>query len=82
MIKLLYTNNNDINERGVVAMRTTAKAPFVNQQPLQPGSSDPYLHEYSDRKPGYSLFIWAFAIAAQALLCVWIVIQASNPPLQ
>ena len=63
-------------------MRTTAEAPSDNQQPVQSGSSAPYLHEYSDRKPGYALFIWAFAIAAQALLCVWIVIQASNPPLQ
>jgi len=50
-----------------------------NQAPISESFSDEPLHEIADHKHGYQLFIWALAIVAQALLCIWMIVQASAP---
>jgi len=39
-----------------------------------------FLHKKDDHRGGDYLLIWVFALTAQALLCIWMVIQASTPP--
>ena len=38
------------------------------------------LHQIDDSRNEDELRIWALAITVQALLCIWMVIQASAPP--
>ena len=62
-------------------MRRTARSLHENQESIPTSTVSPALRESGDRKYGFGLFIWAFAIAAQALLCIWMIVQASSPTL-
>ena len=62
-------------------MRTTAGALYEKQDATLTATPSPALREVGDRKYGFGLLFWALAIVAQALLCIWMIVQASNPPL-
>lgn len=61
-------------------MNKTAGLLVRQQEIISAPSAEPSVHQVSDRKVEYNLFIWSFAIVAQLLLCIWMVLQASGPP--